>query len=330
MKRSVWGVLIACSAFGLSMLGGCGKATSAPALGGETHWLEHCDGGAACGPGLECVCGVCTTACTEDASCSGDGAVCAEPAATTYADGCESSAPERLCVASSDVVLMTAAAPAPVISTEPDGTECRDGLFSTDVGCLSCSAVRNDLQLLRDQLQEQYGACSSDDDCVFAAAGSDCDEGCGAPVNRANVAAYNRDLGRLDRAYCQTPDWLAQCGTHAPNCSQTVPRCSSYFGTCYAGQAPAPCSDRPRTGCEADGECVLATGALYDARGQCFPAQAEPIRCVPRSFVCPDVPTPAVDSVGLCYFFGECIPEGFVAAPPEHPCNAVLGNICTN
>jgi len=57
-------------------------------------------------------------------------------AATTYADGCESAAPERLCVASSDVVLTTAVSPPEVsVKPEPISGYCGDGLFSTEEGC---------------------------------------------------------------------------------------------------------------------------------------------------------------------------------------------------
>ena len=329
MKRSVWGVLIAVSVLGLSALGGCGKASSPPALGGETHWLEHCDGGFDCGPGLECLCGVCTTACTDDASCSADGAVCAERAATTYADGCQSAAPERLCVASSDVVLPTVAAPA------PDRAECGDRLFSTDVGCLTCSDVRKDLQILRDELEAQYssGPCSRNEDCVIVPVGSDCDESCPAAVNRQNLAAYNRDMAVLDQSYCKAPDeWRDQCGVHTPYCRDLQAYCNIFAGQCFAADNLPSCYGRPLDQCEDDG-CFVASGTVYDPTNRCFSAQPVAISCVPRGFTCPDEPTAALDVEGNCYFLGECIPtgyQGFQEAPPDHPCSAALSTTCAN
>jgi len=105
MKRSVWRALGAGSLLGLSVLGGCGKATSPPVLGGETHWLEECGQGAAlpkdgCGSGLACLCGTCTAACSDDAGCdwlSAD-AICVETDTTARAGACAAGEPPRLCV----------------------------------------------------------------------------------------------------------------------------------------------------------------------------------------------------------------------------------------
>jgi len=49
-----------------------GCESTAPPTGGETHFLRWCaTDGAACGPGLQCVCGVCTVPCSESDSCAG-------------------------------------------------------------------------------------------------------------------------------------------------------------------------------------------------------------------------------------------------------------------
>lgn len=99
--RGILGSLLA-----LSLFGACGKATSTPALGGESHWMQHCGGpeddvdADGCGPGLTCSCGICTTTCSDDASCIGglEDAACAEPASSPDTSSCGSEAPQRLCV----------------------------------------------------------------------------------------------------------------------------------------------------------------------------------------------------------------------------------------
>jgi hypothetical protein len=100
MKRTGMWLLLA--SLGMSLGGACGQATSSDELGGETHWLRSCNGNdaAECGPNLECVCGVCTSACAEDASCAGISAEarCAARETTSYASDCAASAPPRLCV----------------------------------------------------------------------------------------------------------------------------------------------------------------------------------------------------------------------------------------
>jgi hypothetical protein len=62
----------------LSMLA-CGKAQSNGGTDSATHWLQRCDSDAECGA-LECLCGVCTTACTEPASCPNSTIARCEPA----------------------------------------------------------------------------------------------------------------------------------------------------------------------------------------------------------------------------------------------------------
>ena len=100
MKLSSMRILLA--SLGIGLIGACGQATSGEMLGGETHWLRECTGRGAeeCGPNLDCVCGVCTSACSVDASCAGLGgsAACRARETTEYAAACESRAPERLCV----------------------------------------------------------------------------------------------------------------------------------------------------------------------------------------------------------------------------------------
>jgi hypothetical protein len=49
------------------VLAACEAGPSAKELGSETHFLRDCAAG--CGDGFECLCGVCTQGCFEDASC---------------------------------------------------------------------------------------------------------------------------------------------------------------------------------------------------------------------------------------------------------------------
>src|SRR5262245_42726199 len=92
----------------LGLVGACGKAGSGM-LGGETHWRTSCDEAAECGPDLACICGVCSSSCSDDAGCGGFGsdARCGSREATAYASSCTSSQsePERLCVRSSDLTV---------------------------------------------------------------------------------------------------------------------------------------------------------------------------------------------------------------------------------
>jgi hypothetical protein len=96
MKRI--GVVAVCVALGLASAAGCGKATDNE-LGGETHWLMSCDLDVECGSELACHCGVCTVACTDEASCSelGAQARCVATELTPYAEVCDAEAPELVC-----------------------------------------------------------------------------------------------------------------------------------------------------------------------------------------------------------------------------------------
>jgi hypothetical protein len=64
----------------------CGNAKDATEIGSETHFLSACDGG--CAADAECVCGVCTKRCEDDAVCSAlsAGAACV-PLAPRVAEG---------------------------------------------------------------------------------------------------------------------------------------------------------------------------------------------------------------------------------------------------
>lgn len=67
---------------------GCEEDALRPTGGSETHFLTRCS--ERCEAGLECVCGVCTTACTETASCAqhGPAAECALAPSSDAARAC--------------------------------------------------------------------------------------------------------------------------------------------------------------------------------------------------------------------------------------------------
>jgi hypothetical protein len=68
MKQSL--ILIALSTIALA---GCAKTRAEGGTDGVTHWLAECETSAECGE-LECLCGMCTTACDDNAACSAFGA----------------------------------------------------------------------------------------------------------------------------------------------------------------------------------------------------------------------------------------------------------------
>ncbi len=56
---------------GTLALGACRGGEAGPTVGSETHFLSRCVDGDSCGDGLECLCGVCTSACSDASDCRG-------------------------------------------------------------------------------------------------------------------------------------------------------------------------------------------------------------------------------------------------------------------
>jgi len=52
------------------LVAGCFETRMRPSVGGETHFMRDCDDEGRCADGLSCVCGVCSAACDDDATCS--------------------------------------------------------------------------------------------------------------------------------------------------------------------------------------------------------------------------------------------------------------------
>jgi hypothetical protein len=80
------------------------------------------------------------------------------------------------------------------------------------------------------------------------------------------------------------------------------------------------CGSRSLDECTDDARCMVANGGEYDAAGECFLDYA-PQGCVDATVACPPNITLALDADGRCVSFGGCLPLGFTAAPPEHPCS---------
>jgi hypothetical protein len=82
------------------LVAGCAESRAA-SVDGQSHWLRSCQSSAECGD-LECICGVCTTACASDDACHGawNDAVCSSAALLPQPESCERSAASiSVCVA---------------------------------------------------------------------------------------------------------------------------------------------------------------------------------------------------------------------------------------
>lgn len=118
----------------IALAGGCGKAVDA--TDSESHFLAYCTDGE-CGPGLSCVCGVCTEACTEDAACSGLGT--GSRCERLTGGGCESGN-DRVC----DVECRTDSDCAGLDGNyECESTRCRTSPSGDALGTIEIPATDN-------------------------------------------------------------------------------------------------------------------------------------------------------------------------------------------
>jgi hypothetical protein len=125
----------------------CKDDSSRPQTGSETHFLTRCD--QSCGDGLECVCGVCTKACTETASCE------------EYAAAAECGpVPDRetLCPYSAVAMMcdVTCGNDADCASLGPDH-HCEEGSCRAPAICLEPETQPNELAVMGDSLVELSG-----------------------------------------------------------------------------------------------------------------------------------------------------------------------------
>ncbi len=94
LKAILWSVL--CSA----IVGVVSCSPSSPQVGSQTNWLRSCDGAEDC-DGLECLCGVCTTRCTDTMECEVGACVAAtDEGAVALCDG--KPLGDRLCLSRCD------------------------------------------------------------------------------------------------------------------------------------------------------------------------------------------------------------------------------------
>lgn len=125
------------------------QADVGPRAGSETHFLSRCTG--QCSGGFDCVCGVCTTPCAEDAGCSSALAMCLPAEASCGASSggyCDVA-----CGGDADCAGL-----GPLYACE--GGRCRDSATGSTTGELSCesSEIPSDqLVVLGDSLIELSG-----------------------------------------------------------------------------------------------------------------------------------------------------------------------------
>lgn len=115
--------------FAFGILAGCALATACavserPSNNGQSHWLESCESDNDCG-GLSCLCGVCTTACSEDRECelhAGGDAVCrSADVLSDVACGSDRDAPS-LCVRAEPAPPIDASVAMTADASRPDAT----------------------------------------------------------------------------------------------------------------------------------------------------------------------------------------------------------------
>ncbi len=113
----------------LSTITGCARATtpSGDPIDGQTHWLATCKSKADCGS-LDCICGICSSACAADDTCTtlNKDAVCRSAKTLSTASKCTASAKQSsVCVSS--VLVDESTASAVDATAAADATTAADG-----------------------------------------------------------------------------------------------------------------------------------------------------------------------------------------------------------
>ena len=206
----------------------CGGMSN-QAGGSNTNWFATCASSADCAGGLECWCGLCTTACATGCSSAGSAATCSEPPAACT-DPSKKSACAVGCTNDADCASLGASAAC------GDGV-CRKGTTTTktDGGTKSCSDLSSQafakVQTLDDGADQ---SCKTTADCI-AAPDVSCGGGCGhGTTSKAGAAAIASGLASIEKTYCE-PFAKQGCMTIALPCA--------FPGnpTCIAGK----CQDAP-------------------------------------------------------------------------------------
>jgi hypothetical protein len=169
-----------------------------PNAGGETHFMRTCDG--SCEAGFTCVCGVCTTACTEDAVCEELAPDASCMAVDRDAEACEGE---------------PGSAPPPAMAC---GSGCEDDADCSELGAGMVCA---------------HGACreraAASEPPVFVAEGdadasvpSGGDGGCG---EACSIAPQPLALLLVDTS--GSMELKAGCTCTSPGCEECLPDCAS-------------------------------------------------------------------------------------------------------
>jgi hypothetical protein len=96
----------------LTLACACRGEAPQPTTGSETHFLSWCSSAESCGAGLDCVCGVCTSVCTDASSCTGlaGTASCVVPSLRPVEQTCagapQAASCDVVCSASSDCAAL--------------------------------------------------------------------------------------------------------------------------------------------------------------------------------------------------------------------------------
>lgn len=316
---------------------GCGKVADEGELGGETHWLRTCSETSECGGALECLCGVCTATCNDDASCGAivSDARCVARSEAPFAEGCGARAPARVCAGGEPGETPGTGGTGGGNGNGNGGTGGGDTPLSCGAGeveltgeCLECDAARGEIV---DRLQARiddngWNTCETDLDCVSQVWGTPCDGQCNVSISTASVDAFEAALPAFASSVCTPATWQPECGFPRDVDCNSEPFCVG--GRCQIGGVS--CANRAPDRCTQDGLCATSGAFRYDPEGLCFSSELVAMGCVDDDTSCPPVTTPALDDQGRCFNFGGCLPAGFTRAPDDHPClQALSAPACT-
>ena len=181
----------------LVMSAGCSDSHGRNQAGGETHFMTACLDGV-CEGGLACVCGVCTTACSDDEACAalGGGASCQDVRAETLLCGGEAPSESRVCD--------SACSEDDHCGALGSSYECVDGRCRPSAVVSMLTAGQAD---------------AGDDAAVEGDGGAMCADGnCGSGIAPLVMIVLDTS-GSMER--------LAECVCETPSCTECLPDCAS-------------------------------------------------------------------------------------------------------
>jgi len=224
LTTTLFALLLACT------LGAACNGETTGGGGSETHWLGRCTSSDQCEQG-QCLCGVCTEACTELSGCNDGTLICASNQSQAYG---------KLCAAVSE-------APEGVCLTPCDGTSCPAGNHCEGDACVPdpqpqrCAGGEDPSVCV---LPSAQSGCSSDGLCIIAACEqyfADCNpdptDGCETDIREDLLNCGKCGESCLDLKWAHVAEY--QCENE---------RCR--VDTCDDGFAD--CDDIKTNGCEED------------------------------------------------------------------------------